>query len=282
MGLTALKKMIGKGGLVGLIAGNGPLPVEFAREAASQGIGVVAVAHEGETLAELNDWVRDITWVKVGEVGALLEAFKSKGVTKALMLGGIDKRKALQHFRPDERALRLLEGLKARGDDAILGALASELESEGIEVVSSAAVLAEWLCPEGALLERGLSPREEADLELGIKALLKMGELDIGQTVVVKEGVILAIEAVEGTDEAIRRGGYLGGEGAVVVKGSKPGQDLRFDIPVVGPRTVKTMIGTGARVLALEAHKTLLLDRTRTLNLAEVGEISVVGWKRGD
>lgn len=266
--------------LVALIAGNGPLPSAFAQEARRAGRRIIAVAHLGETDPALEEEVEEIEWIQVGELERLISFIRSKGAKRALFLGGVDKKKALKNMRLDERALRLLQGLGARGDDKLLGALALELEREGIEVISSAKVLEKWLCPEGIISRRAPQERELADVTLGIRVLDRVGPLDIGQTVVVKEGVILAVEAIEGTDEAIRRGGTLGGKGAVVVKGSKPGQDMRFDVPVVGPKTIEVMVEAGATVLALEAKRTILLQPEEVKEAVNRQEMVLLGWRR--
>lgn len=265
--------------VVGLIAGNGPLPVLFAREARARGLKVVAVAHKGESLPELQDLVTCLQWIRVGELRKLIEAFENSGVKSTLLLGGIDKKRALQELCLDDWALRLLQSLQTRGDDTLLGALARELESHGIRVLSSQELLSPWLAPEGLMTKEAPTEQQSADVELGIKALEAMGALDIGQTVVLKEGVILAVEAIEGTDQAIRRAGNLGGPGAVVVKGSKPNQDMRFDVPVAGSNTILTMAQVGARVLALEAGRTLLLNPPEAIGLAQEKGIILTGWK---
>jgi DUF1009 family protein len=265
---------------LGVIAGNGPLPVVFAREAQALGLKLVAVAHFGETQPELERYVEEMTWVHVGELGRLIEALVRGAAKQTIMLGGIDKRRALQDFRPDERGLRLLQSLVGRGDDALLVALADELEQEGVKVVDSSQWLAPWLASEGVLGRHEPGEQEVKDIQLGIAVLGRIGALDIGQTVVIKQGVILAVEAVEGTDQAVLRGGELGGPGAVVVKGSKPQQDMRFDVPVVGPETLHNMVTVGAKVLALEADRTFLLDRDSMLRLAEREGVGIMGWRR--
>jgi len=241
---------------------------------------LVAVGHVGETEREVGDLVDRMTWVRLGELEVLIRALREGQVTEAVMLGGIDKKRALQNFRADERALKLLQRLAVRGDDTLLGALASELEGDGIRILSSRDLMAPWLAPLGHLTSRHLTPQEHGDLELGIRVLGELGALDIGQAVVVKEGVILAVEAIEGTDQAILRGGLLGGPGAVVVKGSKPQQDMRFDVPVVGAKTLRAVGEAGARVLALEAGCTLLLDRDELVKVADDMGVCVVGWAR--
>jgi DUF1009 family protein len=214
----------------------------------------------------------------VGELGALIDGLSQDGVREVIMLGAIDKRRALKDLRVDERGWQVLRKLDVRGDDALLVALARELEQEGMRVVGSQHWLARWLAPAGPMTARQPNEREQRDIRLGIETLSRLGALDIGQTVVVKEGVILALEAIEGTDEAILRGGKLGGAGAVVIKGSKPQQDMRFDIPVVGPETLNTMCGVGSTVLALEADRTFLLDREEMLRKANAEGICLMGW----
>ncbi len=265
--------------VVGLIAGNGPLPVLFAQEAKARGMKVVAVAHEGETLPELEEMAWVVQWVRVGELRKLIETFTKRDVKRTLLLGGIDKKKALKELCLDDWALRLIQRLQQRGDDTLLGALAQELGAHGICVLSSQELLRPWLAPEGLITGPAPTQQQEADMRLGIEALQAMGCLDIGQTVVLKEGVILAVEAIEGTDQAIGRAGLLGGPGAVVVKGSKPNQDMRFDVPVVGSKTINTMAQVQARLLALEAGRTLLLNPPEVMGLAQEKGVILVGWK---
>lgn len=268
--------------VVGLIAGNGPLPVLFAKEARARGLKVVAVAHKGESLSELDQVADFVGWIRVGELKKLIETLKTNGVKRTLLLGGIDKKRALKELFLDEWALKLIQRLQGRGDDNLLGALAAELESHGIGVLSSHELLSPWLAPEGLITTEAPTEQQLADVGLGIQALQAIGALDIGQTVVLKEGVILAVEAIEGTDQAIRRAGSLGGPGAVVVKGSKPHQDMRFDVPVVGVNTIAAMLQVGARVLALEAERTLLLNPAEMVGAAQEGGIILMGWKAGE
>lgn len=267
--------------VVGLIAGNGPLPVLFAKEARARGLQVVAVAHKGESLPELDHVADLVRWIRVGELRNLVETLKGNNVKRALFLGGIDKKRALKELFLDEWALKLIQRLQARGDDTLLGALAAELESHGIGVLSSHELLSPWLAPEGLITKEAPTQQQMADVRLGVQALQAIGALDIGQTVILKEGVILAVEAIEGTDQAIRRAGGLGGPGAVVVKGSKPNQDMRFDVPVVGANTIETMAQVGAQVLALEAERTLLLNPTEVIGMAQERDVVLMGWKAG-
>jgi hypothetical protein len=262
---------------VGLLAGNGRFPVLFARTARAEGARVVAVAHEGETDPGLADHVEVLTWIKVGQLEPVVRTFRAHGVRRAVMAGGIRKAALMEGFAPDERGMRVLSRLSAWSDDAVLRAVAAELENEGIEVVESTLFLTSILTPRGRLAGPELEQTQIRDIEYGIAVARGIGCYDVGQTVVVKSGVVLAVEAIEGTDEALKRGGWLGRGGAVAVKVSKPGQDLRFDVPAVGPTTVEICRQAGIAVLALEAGRTLLLEKARFLGAAEGAGLVVVG-----
>lgn len=265
------------GEVIGLIAGNGRFPIIFAENARRLGYTVSAVAHIGETAPELEHYVERIHWIKIGQFSKLIGALKEDGVRQAVMLGGIRKTHVFTTVRPDLRALSVASRLKELKDDAILREVAAELEGEGIQILESTFGLRGILVEEGTLTRRGLSKKEREDIRYGWDVALEIGRLDIGQCVVVKDRVIVAVEAVEGTDETIRRGGSLAREGAVVVKRSKPQQDLRFDLPAVGPATIETMESVKASVLALEAGRTVLLDRELMLRKAQRAGIAIVG-----
>jgi len=265
---------------IGLIAGNGTFPLVFAREAQARGVAVTAVAHRGETLGEIDDVLDDVTWVRVGELGKMIRVFKKAGVERAVMAGGINKVRSLGKVRPDLRGLKLLRRAAGRGDDALLRAVAAEFESEGIEVVSSTLFLERIVVRQGLVAGPRPARTALADVRLGCRVLGVTGALDVGQGVVVENGVILAVEAVEGTDEAVRRGGALGRGAAVVVKAAKPDQDMRFDVPAIGPRTIEIMAECGARTLAVEAGRCIVLDGERVAELAARHRISVVGCNR--
>lgn len=262
---------------IGLIAGNGRFPIIFAENARQLGYTVSAVAHIGETEPELEKHVEKIHWIKIGQLNKLIKAFKEDGVRQAVMLGGIKKTHVFTTVRPDLRTLAIASRLRAFKDDAILREFAAELEREGIRIRESTFGLDGILVEDDALTKRRPSKKEWDDIRYGWEMAREIGRLDIGQCVVVKDRVIVAVEAVEGTDQAIRRGGELAGEGAVVVKRCKPQQDLRFDLPAVGPRTIQTMASVKATVLAVEAGKSVLLDRQEMLNLADRAGIAVVG-----
>jgi len=262
---------------IGLIAGNGRFPIIFADNAKKLGYHVSAVAHEGETEPELASHVDRIHWIKIGQLNKLIKAFKDDGVHQAVMLGGIKKTHVFTTVRPDFRTLAMATRLVLWKDDDILRELAKELEREGIAICESTFGLEGILVEEGTLTARAPSEKEWEDIRYGWEVAHDIGRLDIGQCVVIKDRVVVAVEAVEGTDGAIKRGGDLAKEGAVVVKRSKPQQDLRFDLPAVGPRTIEVMASVKASVLAIEAGRTILLDREIMLEKAKSSRIAIVG-----
>jgi len=262
---------------IGLIAGNGRFPIIFADNARKLGYHVSAVAHEGETEPELAGHVDRIHWIKIGQLNKLIKAFKEDKVHQAVMLGGIKKTHVFTTLRPDFRTLALATRLALWKDDDILRELAKELEREGIVICESTFGLEGILVEEGTLTARAPSEKEWEDIRYGWEVAHEIGRLDIGQCVVIKDRVVVAVEAVEGTDGAIKRGGDLVKEGAVVVKRSKPQQDLRFDLPAVGPRTIEVMASVKASVLAIEAGRTILLDREIMLDKARSARIAIVG-----
>jgi UDP-2,3-diacylglucosamine hydrolase len=262
---------------IGLIAGNGRFPIIFADNARKLGYHVSAVAHEGETEPELASHVDRIHWIKIGQLNKLIKAFKEDGVHQAVMLGGIKKTHVFTTLRPDFRTLALATRVALWKDDDILRELAKELEREGIAICESTFGLEGILVEEGSLTARTPSEKEWEDIRYGWEVAHDIGRLDIGQCVVIKDRVVVAVEAVEGTDGAIKRGGDLARGGAVVVKRSKPQQDLRFDLPAVGPRTIEVMASVKASVLAIEAGRTILLDREIMLEKARSARIAIVG-----
>lgn len=262
---------------LGLIAGNGKFPLLFAAEAKRAGYTVIAAAHRGECDEAIATLVDEITWIYVGELGKIIRVFQRAGVTQAVMAGGIRKVKLLGNFRPDLRGARFLAKLRSRDDDKLLRGIADELAADGIEILPSTLCLPEILCAAGTLTQREPSTKEWDDIKIGFSSAKEIGRLGIGQTVVVKNRVVVAVEAVEGTDAAIERGGSLAKKGCVVVKVSKPGQDLRFDVPAVGVDTVARLHAAGATALALEAGKTILLEKERLLRQADQLGIAIVG-----
>ena len=264
---------------IGIIAGGGQFPLMAAASAKKQGLSVIAVAFEKEADPELAEKVDEIIWIKLGQLGKLISAFKKRNVTKALMAGTINKGRMFVNVKPDLRGLSFISKFAFFHDDSILRALADELGEEGIEIVSSTLYLPELLAPEGCLTKRKPNREEKSDIEAGWKIAKELGRLDIGQCVVIRDKTILALEAIDGTNATILRGGRIAGEKAVVVKVSKPDQDLRFDIPSIGIETINSMIEVKSSVLAIESGKTLIFDREKMIELADKNRISIVSYK---
>jgi len=265
---------------VGLISGMGELPKAIALDAKARGYHVVAVALDPLADRGLSDLVDEIRWINVGKLGAIIRYLKRAGVTKVVMAGKVPKSLLYEgKIIPDVKAIKLLFSLKDRRDDSILLAITGELEKEGISLLDTTEFCAGLLAPQGILTKKGPSGSELKDISFGWRIAKEMGRLDIGQTVVVKNRAVMAIEAIEGTDEAIRRGGRLAGPGAVVVKAAKPHQDMRFDVPGAGTDTLRAMIEVHAAVLAVEAEKTILIGKDRLIKEADQAGISLVGRK---
>ena len=261
---------------IGLIAGSGRFPVLFAETARRRGVEVVAVAHRGETDPELERVVAAITWIHPGELEAMIQALKAAGARRTVMVGGIAKPRLFQDFRPDARALALIARLGQLRDDLVLRAVAAELESEGIAVVESTLYLQEIVPAAGVLGARAPTPGEWQDIRFGFRAAKVIGQFDIGQSVVVRSGAIIAVEGIEGTDATVRRAGQLGNGDIVLVKVCKPTQDTRFDLPAVGPQTVAALAEVRGRALAIEAGRTITLDRKEMIARADAAGIAVV------
>ena len=239
---------------------------------------MVAVGHKSETDPALARRGRRATWVKLGQVGHLLEALKAGGATESVMLGAITKRRFFQDAMLDATGLRLLARVAVRSDDNLLRAMARFLDEEGCPIIDPTPYLADRLATPGVLGKHAPTDEEWADARYGLELARGIGRLDLGQTVVVKERVALAVEALEGTDACIRRGGDLAKSGGfVVVKAVKPNQDRRFDLPAVGTETIETIRDAGGRVLAVEAGATLVMDAERMVAVADKARIAVVG-----
>lgn len=263
--------------LLGLIAGNGKFPFLFARKARLQGYRVVAAAIRGDTSCLLRLYVDRLAWFSAGELQRLFAFFQEEGVQEVIMAGQVHPRNL---FNPrvalDEEFQALFEAIQDRKADTIFSAVAGRLKARGMELVDSVFLLREYLAPRGTLTKRGPTLSELADIEFGKDIARAMGGMDVGQTVVVKDRAIVAIEAMEGTDRTILRGGRIAREGAVVIKMGKPQQDLRFDVPVIGPRTIAAMIRSRAGCLGIEAGKTLLIDRRACVRMANKAGICIV------
>ncbi len=261
---------------LGIIAGGGQFPLLCARAARKRGYKVFAVGHIGETDAGMEREVNGIAWIHLGQLGRLISSLKKAGVSKTIFAGTITKKRVFRDVRPDMRALALWGRLRGRLDDEILRAIAEELEAEGIHVLPSTTLLDELTAPAGILTKKTPTRKQREDMEFGWHIAKTVGSLDIGQCIVVKDKVILAVEAMEGTDETIVRGGRLGGPGAVVIKIFKPCQDPRFDLPSVGMTTIERMEEVKASALVIEAGKTLFFDRHEAISRADSAGIVVV------
>lgn len=262
---------------LGLIAGNGKFPLLFARKARSRGYHVVAAAVRGDTSFALRFCVDKLAWFKVGELKKLFAFFAQEGVREVIMAGQVSPDNLFEkNVVFDKEFQGIFNAIRDRKADTIFSAIADKLQARGIRLVDSTFLLKEYLAPKGTLTRRAPTERELDDIEFGANIARAMGGMDVGQTVVVKEKAIVAIEAMEGTDRTIARGGGIARDGAVVVKMSKPGQDPRFDVPVVGVRTIQTMIRARAGCLGIEAGKTLLLDQDRCVRLANQAGICIV------
>jgi DUF1009 family protein len=262
---------------IGIIAGGGQFPLLFARAVRRHGLKVYAAAHQGETEQTLADQVDALQWVRLGQLGKIIDFFKKEGVTKTVFIGSITKTNIFRDVRPDLKGLGLWNKIDIKQDDSILRAIADRLAKDGIEVVASTSYVPELLFPQGILTRKKLTKEQKNDIVFGWKIARAMGGLDIGQCVVVRNQTVLAVEAIEGTDAAIRRGGTLGKEKAVVVKLKKPNQDLRFDLPAVGEKTIISMLEVKAAVLAVEAGYALFFDRESVIRAADAAGLVVVG-----
>jgi DUF1009 family protein len=261
---------------IGLIAGSGRFPLLFARAARRAGHRVIAVAHHDETDAAIEQEADVVTWVHVGQLGKIIRAFRDQGVTEAAMAGGIRKVRVFGGLRPDMAVLKRLPSLASRNDDSLLRTVAGWFEEEGIRIVECTRFCGELLARPGLHTRRDLDDRERRDVEVGLATARALGAVDVGQTVCVKESSVVAVEAVEGTDRTLRRAGELAGKGVVVVKVAKPQQDMRFDVPTVGPGTIEVLVEIRASALAIEAGRTLVLDETELVRRADRAGIAVV------
>jgi DUF1009 family protein len=264
---------------IGLIAGGGRFPILFAESARRAGHRVVVAAFVNQTSPELERGVDALRWVKLGEFGKVAAALKEGGAEGAVLLGTIAKARFFRDAWLDAAGLKIVAQVAVRSDDSLLRAVARWLEEQGLPVVDPTPFLADRLAPEGVLGKHAPTDSEWEDARYGLELARGVGRLDLGQTVVVKDRVGVAVEALEGTDACIRRGGELAREGAVVVKAVKPDQDRRFDLPAVGPDTIDVMHEVKARVLAVEAGATLVMDREEMVRRADRARIAVVGLR---
>jgi hypothetical protein len=262
---------------IGIIAGSGVYPETFiaAARRKSPGVKLAVAAFHGETKPELAALADAAEWFRVAQLGKMIRFFKREGVTEAVMMGQISP-KNLFDLRPDLRVLMILARLKERNAETLFGAVADELAGEGITVLDATTFLEEHLPAPGHVCGPALRKRQLADAEFGFRIAKQTSALDIGQSVVVRHGTVLAVEAFEGTNACIRRGGELGrGKDVLLVKVSKPNQDFRFDVPVVGPQTVENCAAAGVCAIIIEARRTLLLDQARVEELCAGHHIGI-------
>jgi DUF1009 family protein len=263
---------------VGLIAGNGRFPLLALEGARREGIELAVAAIKEETDPAIENIASTVEWISVGHLGKLIKFFKREGVTRAIMAGQV---KHVQIFKlnalPDLRMARMLARLKRRNTDALIGAIADELESEGITLIDSTTFLQPLLAREGVLTGRAPNRREIADIEYGLHVATELARLDLGQTIVVKSEAVVALEAMEGTDATIRRASELvRGRPLTVVKVAKPDQDMRFDVPVIGLNTIETLRACNVTAMSITADKTLIFDRDETISAADRNRVAIV------
>ncbi len=262
---------------LGLIAGNGSFPILLAEEAQRRGDTVIAVALKEEADPSIEKHVDELTWLSIGQLGKTIAFLKDHGVKEAVMAGQVKHTQLFRNILPDLRAAKLLTKVLNKKAESILSTVIREFEEEGIHFLPSTTYLEHWLCAKGVMTKRPLSSAEQADIAFGVPLAQQVASCDIGQTIVVKDKTVVAVEAMEGTDACIRRAGEIAGAGCVVIKVARPRQDLRFDIPVVGERTLESLKAARAKVLALEAGKTLLLNKDQLLKEANASGLTLTG-----
>jgi UDP-2,3-diacylglucosamine hydrolase len=260
----------------GLIAGNGRFPFLVLEGAQSQGIDMAVIALKEEASPEIEKISKRVHWVSLGELSKTIELMHQEGVTQAVMAGQVKHNKIFSAIRPDWKLAKLLFSLPRKNTDSLIGAVARVLEEEGIRLVDSTLFLKPLVPDAGVLTRRAPTEHEAQDMAYGLGVARQVAAMDIGQTVVIADRACVAVEAMEGTDETIARAARItGGKPLVVVKVSKPGQDMRFDVPVVGLPTVEQMSAAGATALAVDAGRTLLFDRARLIELANEKGIAI-------
>jgi DUF1009 family protein len=262
---------------LGIIAGSGAYPLLLADAARVAGVKkIIVAAFVDETSADITNRADEIEWLHVGQLGKLLSFFRKSNVRRAIMAGQIAPGN-LFSLRPDFKAMFLLARLKQRNAESIFGAIGDQLAEIGVELLPATTFLEHLLAPIGHIAGPKLKSGEEEDIIFGFDIAKQLSALDVGQTIVVKNGTVLAVEAFEGTNEAIRRGGLLGKKNAIVIKLTKPNQDMRFDVPVIGTETLRVAGEAKIRAIAVEAGRTLLLEKAALIDFAERSRISLVG-----
>ncbi len=263
---------------LGIIAGNGEFPILLARAARQQGLHTIAVAFEGETNADITQAADEVEWVRIGQLDKLINVFTKRHITRAVMAGGITPANLYKNLSLDFRMIAVAARLKVRNAETIFGAIADECAKDGVALLDPRPFFGDQVPQPGNLTRRAPDRDQQDDITFGLKIAKAVAALNIGQTVVVKKGTVLAVEGFEGSDECIRRGGLLAGEkgGGIVVKVAKPNHDFRFDIPCVGVRTIESCAAAKISVLALEAGSTLLLDRDKVIAAADQHNLLLV------
>lgn len=265
---------------LGVVAGRGDLPFEVCRLARKDGIeNIAAVAVKSDTSPAIEETADEVAWMHVGQLGKMIKYFQSNGVENVVLAGQIKPSHLFTGIRPDGKALKILWRLQEKNAHSIFTAVVDELAMNGITVLPSTTYLDEIIAGEGVLGKKCIDKSSYADIELGARAAREIGRLDIGQTVVVKNGTVLAVEGFEGTDEAILRGGALGKGGVTVVKLAKPQHDIRFDVPCIGLRTFESLKQAKAKNLVVHAGKTLILQRERFIDKCNQAGIAIFGLK---
>ncbi|MBC2715071.1 MAG: LpxI family protein [Desulfobacteraceae bacterium] len=266
---------------IGLIAGSGSFPIIFSKKAADRGFSIYAIGYHNETEPLLSDYVESLEVIHIGQIKRLIKFFKKNRIKEAVMIGAIKKPGAILDIRPDMKAISLIANMRhSTHDDKILRAFAKVLEDEGFRIRSSTFLLPELLAEEGCWTKRKPTNAELSDIELGWKMAKEIGRLDIGQCVVVCNGTVMAVEAIDGTDSTIRRGGGFCKGNSVVVKVCKPIQDFRFDVPAVGAQTIRSMHESGATVLVVEAGRSLVFDKEEMIRLANQWGIIIMAMEK--
>lgn len=266
---------------LGIIAGNGRFPIEVAKEVTRQDIPVFICAIKEETDPKIADYAEKILWVKLGELKKLRDFFRNNEIKEAIMAGGVNKTSLFKgQVKPDFEMIKLLAKSRNRSDDTLLASIASYLSEYGIKLVDSTKYLKNILPQEGVMGKKKPSRKDLEDINFAWGIAKRIADLDIGQTVVVKEKSVLAVESIEGTDAAIKRGGALGEGDVVVVKVARPRQDMRFDIPTVGLNTMNSLIKARANAIAFEAEKTIMLDKDVFIKMADQNKIAVISYKK--
>lgn len=261
---------------IGLIAGGGQFPLLFAKKASEKGYRVCAAAYINEASRELEKYVAETEWLHLGQIGRLLKFFKKHDVTESVIMGSIRKTKIFTDIKPDFKAIAFIATKGQTHDDSILSSFADLLEKEGIAIKPSTFLLPELISPKGCWTKKKPDRAEYKDICTGWKIAREIGKLDIGQCLVIANGTVLAVEGADGTDETIKRGASLTDKSAVVVKLSKPQQDLRFDLPSAGAETIRIMAKYRASVLVLEAGRSITFDREKMVTLADTHKISII------